>query len=220
MNKIIIFDMDGVIVDSEPLHAQHIHHFLTDLGVNNPQSFNKSLKGVSAPDTWKILVEEFNLEQDINHLVAQSRMSYMTFLETLTELPRIPGATDFIEYCYAKEYTMALASSASPKRIELFLNRLKLKKYFTTIISGDDIQHSKPAPDIFLLAAKYLNVEPKDCIVIEDAENGVRAAKAAGMKCIAYAGSDHNMDDLSAADMIVDDFHVLVEELRTGRIKI
>ncbi|MEK7152450.1 MAG: HAD family phosphatase [Patescibacteria group bacterium] len=214
--KAAIFDMDGVIVDSEPLHMQHLHEFLRGMGVDRPQEFETSLKGVSANDTWKMLIEAFNLEYEINDLVTRSRQSYVSYLESLPALPVIPGAADFIKYTSKKGYRLALASSAAPKRIELFLQKLKLRQYFETIVSGDDIEHSKPAPDIFLLAAKKLGMQPRDCVVVEDAWNGVQAARAAGMKCIAYGGSVHNTDDLSAADIVVKDFKAFVKALKTG----
>ena len=88
------------------------------------------------------------------------------------------------------------------------------------MVSGDDVEHSKPAPDIFLEAATRLGVKPKDCVVVEDANNGLRAAIAAGMKCIAYSGSTHNTDDLSAADVVVKDFKALTKALKTGELPV
>jgi beta-phosphoglucomutase family hydrolase len=202
----IIFDMDGVIVDSEPLHIEHLHSYLKKNGVKHPESFDRSLKGVNAADTWKMLKKEFNLDHDLNTLINDSRKSYVDFLNSLDSLPEIPGAVKLIKALHSKHYPLALGSSAAPKRIELFLNKLGLRTSFQIIVSGDDVKRSKPSPDIFLLAAEKMNAKPVNCVVIEDANNGVAAAKAAGMKCIAYSGSSHNTDDLSEADLIVKDF--------------
>ena len=220
MKNIVIFDMDGVIVDSEPLHSDHLRIFLTNLGVESPEKITHNMKGRNARNIWELLIQEFQLEHDLDELVVRARASYFSYLTELPELPSIPGAVEFIEYCYQKKYTLAIASSASPRRIDMFLEKIGVKDYFDIIISGDDVQHAKPAPDIFLLAAEKLNANPVDCIVVEDAENGVIAAKAAGMKCIAFGGSDHNTDNLLGADLVITDFHALIKGLKTGELPV
>ncbi|HET8701018.1 MAG TPA: HAD family phosphatase, partial [Nitrococcus sp.] len=214
--KAVIFDMDGVIVDSEPLHITHLHEFLRSIGVARPDTFTRNLKGVSAYDTWRMLNETFELKHDIDELIVRSRESYVQYLQNLESLPVIPGALTLIKYLKRSGYRLALASSAAPARIDMFLSKLKLKSYFENVVSGDDVERSKPAPDIFLLAAHNLGAKPTECVVIEDAENGVQAAKAAGMRCIAYGGSLHNTDNLLEADLIVKDFGKLVKSMRTG----
>ncbi len=99
---------------------------------------------------------------------------------------------------------MALASSSPPEFIDIFVDRFDLRKYFSFLISGEDIKHSKPDPEIFLMCAEKLNVAPEECIVIEDAISGIEAAKRAGMGCIAIAGS-HPRDELNKADFIASD---------------
>ena len=210
----VIFDMDGVLVDSEPLYEQHLQAFLIQIGVTQPELLTVSLKGVNSRDTNTLLIETFNLEYEIEELITMSRQAYLDHLNSLENLPSIPGVVGLVKQLIKSGYTLALASSASAKRIDLFLTKLKLNRYFPVIACGDDVERSKPAPDIFLLAAKKLGVKPKDCVVIEDAQNGVRAAKSAGMKCIAYAGSDHNTDDLSEADVIIKDFTALTKSLK------
>ncbi len=216
----IIFDMDGVIVDTEPLHIQHLHGYLRKIGVVEPESFKRSLKGVSARDTWQMLIENFDLEDDLETLIQDSRESYIDYLESLDTLPVIPGVVQLVKTLHSKGYRLALGSSAAPKRIELFLHKLSLQKYFERIVSGDDVKKSKPAPDIFLKAAQLMQVKPSDCVVIEDANNGIAAARAAGMKCIAYGGSVHNSDDLAQADLIVKDFKTLANSIERGGLPV
>lgn len=218
--KAVIFDMDGVIVDSEPLYEQHLQAFLVKLGVSEPELLEVNLKGVSSRDTSKLLIKTFQLEYEVDELVTVSRKAYLDHINSLEKLPSIPGAVEFVKHLSKSGFSLALASSASAKRIDLFLTKLGLKLYFPVIACGDDVNRSKPAPDIFLLAAQKLGVKPANCIVVEDAQNGVRAAKAAGMKCIAYAGSDHNSDDLSEADLVVKDFKALTRSLKNQTLPV
>lgn len=131
--------------------------------------------------------------------------SYLEFLKK-SNLNSIPGVAELIQYLLDKNIKIAVASSASLKRIKTLLEIIKLSDEFEIIISADDIKNSKPHPEIYLIAAKTLGMNPKDCIAIEDATNGVKSAKAAGMKVIGYAGSSHNTQDLSEANLIINDF--------------
>lgn len=214
----IIFDMDGVLVDSEPIAEQHFKLFFAELGIVDELPF--STKGRSSRNVARLLIETFNLEYTVDELVVMSRKKYREHLNALPYIPEIPGAKRFVKSLAKNGHPLALASSASPERIAFFLKEIGLTKYFPVIACGEDVEFSKPAPDIFLLAAKKLGVDPKNCVVVEDAENGVRAAKAAGMMCIAYNGSDHNTDNLLETDLIVKDFDKLVEALKPGKLPV
>lgn len=218
--KAVIFDMDGVLIDSEPLYEQHLKTFLVTLGVSDPEKLQRSLKGKSSKDISAILIETFSLTHNLDELTQISRQAYLDYLNAQELLPPIPGAKELVEHLHRAGHPIALASSASNKRIKLFLDKLGLEQYFKLIASGEDVKRSKPAPDIFLLAADLLGKSPEECVVIEDAWNGVQAAKAAGMKCIAYSGSIHNSDDLSDADLIVKDFTALAKALKPGLLPV
>jgi beta-phosphoglucomutase len=209
----VIFDMDGVLVDTEPLNEQHMEAFLTSLGVKKP-AFDPELKGFNSQTIWILLKQQYKLQQNIDELIAQARNHYLDFLKSLDQLPAVAGTRELVEYLDSLGCKLAIGSSASPRRIKFTLEKLGIARYFPVIISGDDIARSKPAPDVFLLAAKKLDADPADCIVIEDAYNGVTAAKAAGMTCIAYTGAEHNHDDLSAADLIIRDFAEFTDSLK------
>lgn len=108
-----------------------------------------------------------------------------------------------------KNLKLAVASSASPKRIETLLSLCKIQHFFEVIVGGDHVEKSKPAPDIYLKASDLLGISPKNCIVIEDAKNGVMAGKNAGMKVVGFKGFLHNKQDLSCADIIIKNFSEL-----------
>jgi beta-phosphoglucomutase len=212
----VIFDMDGVIVDTEPLTDAHHKRYLQELGADLEAKPFQPQRGMNSRGTWEVFKAIYELEHDIDFLIESGREKYVEHLKTLDEIPIVDGVSKLIHQLHAVGYRIALASSSNPKRIELFLNRLKLIDYFEVTVSGDDVEHGKPAPDCYLLAAKQLGVHPKHCVVIEDAQFGVRAAKAAGMKCLGFAGLPHNDQDLSEADVIITDFHQITEFVKGG----
>ena len=115
----------------------------------------------------------------------------------------VPGVTELLERLREMEIPMAIASSSPRQFIEAVIEKIGIKQYFTEWLSGEEAEHSKPEPDIFLKVAGLLNVEPDECIVIEDSTSGIIAAKKAGMRCIGYRNVNSGNQDLSEADMIV-----------------
>lgn len=206
MNKAVIFDMDGVIVDTEPLTDQHAVHFMSELGIDIPADFNDKFRGRTSMDFCRGIIEQFKLDKSVDELVILLRDSHLKFVITHPELKLIEGIEDLIYKAHKKNLGLAVASSASPKRINAILDLFEIKKYFKVIVSGDDAKKGKPDPEIFLVAARKLNVKPENCVVIEDSENGVLAARSAGMRCIGFAGMPHNKSDLLKADLVVKDF--------------
>lgn len=217
MIKAIIFDLDGVIVDTEPLNKQCVRQFLIDLGVKNPQPLNVNLQGLNTKAYLTTIKAGYKLGESVQELSARWQPTYLSFLESLDQIPIIPGIPELIDYLLKAKYRLAIASSANPMRVKLILDKIQLQHPFSVIVDGDSYKHSKPAPDCFLLAASRLGVSPEECIVIEDSINGVGAAKAANIPCIAYAGSDHNDDDLSQADVVIKDFILLTRALEAGK---
>lgn len=214
--KAVIFDLDGVIVDTEPLNKLCVRQFLMTLGLTNPKSLPATMQGLNTQAYWTRIKSEYGLMATIEELAVRWRPYYLAYLGALDTIPVIPGIPELIDYLSTHNYSLAIASSANPKRIKLILEKINLEHPFSVIVDGDSYKHSKPAPDCFLLAAERLGVMPADCIVIEDSTNGVRAAQAAHIPCIGYGGSDHNTDDLSAATTIVNDLKSLAQSLQSG----
>ncbi|MBI2032998.1 MAG: HAD family phosphatase [Candidatus Levybacteria bacterium] len=204
MIKTIIFDMDGVIVDSEPLFDSFLMDYCKNLGVSLTQTHLEAYRGKTSRSQWTDIINEFSLIHSVDELIVDARKSYLQYLEVKLIKP-IPGITTLLRKL-SRTYVLVLASSASPHRITLFLDKTRVRNFFQAIVSADDVIHGKPAPDVFLLAAKKVKAKPYECVVVEDATNGVQAAKNAKMKVIGYKGLLHNTQDLSMADAVIKNF--------------
>jgi len=202
MIKAFIFDMDGVIIDSEPLHFQTDRMVMKKYGVDISDDELNSFVGVTNPEMWAILIQRYNINATVEELL-EIQYQYKAQVFGQSELQPIIGIPELIMDLKEKGISVALASSSSRQFIELVLRSLHIYDSFDVIISGEEVTHGKPAPDIFLKAAEELKVAPKECIVLEDSGNGVKAAKAAGMKCIAYFNPNSGIQDISLADYTV-----------------
>lgn len=201
--KGIIFDMDGVLVDSEPYIMKAAMQMFAELGLKTvPEDFhpftgtgeNRFLGGVA---------EKYNFPVDIQQA---KKRTYDIYLEIIKgKLKPLPGAREFVNNCRALGKKIAIASSADWRKVEGNLSEIKLPAaLFDAIVAGEDVVHKKPAPDIFLLAAQKIGIDPKDCLIVEDALSGIKAAKAAGCKCLAITSS-YIVDKLPGADFYAPD---------------
>lgn len=204
--KAIIFDMDGVIVDTEPLNDKHMAVFLQRYNITVTENFFERFRGTSSTTIWSSIIEEFKLTQPIDMLIADSRKSYLEYLKRSPEFKITRGLKSLLQRLRTAGFTLAVASSAYKKRVEITLSRFNIDKMFEVVISADDVKQSKPDPQIYLLTAQLLQLHPNQCVVIEDATNGVLAAKNAGMKVIGYQGMPHNTQDLSMANVVIKKF--------------
>jgi HAD superfamily hydrolase (TIGR01509 family) len=206
--------MDGVIIDSEPFYLVIGMELYKKLNINITKDEHCSFTGVSNTNMWTIIKNNYGLKETVNELVAIQNKANIEYLEENIEKP-IPGVMKILESLRKNKIKIALASSSSMEIIRMVLEKLKVTEYFQAIESGENLEKSKPAPDIFLNAAEMLQVEPECCIVIEDSNHGVTAAKAAGMKCIGFQNPNSGNQNLEAADLIVDS----LEELNLDIIK-
>ncbi|MEK7092172.1 MAG: HAD family phosphatase, partial [Patescibacteria group bacterium] len=192
-------------IDTEPLNDLHMIEFLKKLGVDVSHDYLQRFRGTHAKDAWNQISKDFKLATPVDELIASVRISYLQYLTSL-DLKPIAGVLPFLKKLKKEKIALAVASSAYHKRISILLEVCKLKDFFDVVVSGDHVQHSKPNPEIYLKTAQILKRDPKDCIVFEDATNGILAAKSAGMKVIGYKGGDHNKQDLSKADIVITTF--------------
>ncbi|MCF6280058.1 MAG: HAD-IA family hydrolase [Flavobacteriaceae bacterium] len=211
MEKIscVVFDMDGVIVNTEPLHKKAYFSTFNELNLKVSNEFYHSLTGTSTLNAFQKLVNHFNLEINPVELVAKKRGYFNDLFISDSELQLIEGVEDIIIYFYNKGLTLVLASSASHNTINRVFKRFNLNKYFIGKLSGADLKASKPHPEIFENAAKLANTPTKNCIVIEDSDNGILAANRAKIYCVGYKSEHSKMQTLENADLVIDRFEEL-----------
>jgi HAD superfamily hydrolase (TIGR01509 family) len=206
--KGVIFDMDGVIIDSEPMHYKVFMRYSTEvLGLDIRTEEYNTFIGTTNTHIFTFLKEKYCLKQAVADMVEDYEQKIEEFLlSAKEEIVPIAGVDVLAGKLYNEKLKLAVASSSAQRRIDIVVDMFDLDQYFSVKISGEGIRHSKPAPDIFLLAAKTLGIFPAECVVIEDSTNGVKAAKAAGMKCIGYNNPSSVNQDISPADLIIDSF--------------
>lgn len=204
----VVFDMDGVLLDSEPLHHLVVNELLAEHGVHVSDAQYRAYLGTTVEDTWADLIQRFSLPGT----VADYRGRYdAAILEAYRRhaVPA-PGAVELVQGLRARGVKLAVASSSRTAWVETALARLGLAAAFDAVVTGDMVRRGKPDPAIYLLAARCLDVAPEQCLAIEDAPAGVAAARAAGMTVVAvrtpytrglsFAGAVHVLDELTAFD--------------------
>lgn len=205
-----IFDLDGVIVDTAKYHYLAWKRLASELGFNFTEKQNEKLKGVSRMRSLDILLEvgNKNFDDDTKLKLADKKNKwYVEYISKMDTSEILPGVKDFLMLLKKNNIKISLGSAS--KNSMLILENLKLKDCFDSIIDGNKVSKAKPDPEVFLLGAKELNLSPEECVVFEDAEAGVQAAKAANMKVIGIGSSSI----LHEADKVIKGFENQTLEL-------
>jgi HAD superfamily hydrolase (TIGR01509 family) len=209
MIEAIIFDMDGTLVDTEPFNTEIEKRLFRLNKVEISEEAHQKYLGIASDAMWLEITEQHQLQIPVSELIEQNHKESFKYLSEVERIPIMPGLVDLLEKLQFRKYPMAVASSSTPEIIELILSRTNLKKYFRVIVSAQEAGKSKPEPDVFLLAVKKLGIKPANCLVVEDSENGIKAAQAAGMTCIAYEGPGADPEKQKEADAVIQNFSQL-----------
>jgi beta-phosphoglucomutase family hydrolase len=210
----VIFDMDGLMIESEHLHSRSFEEVLKNHGAEpelNDVGVVQTL-GIGTPNNWKKLKKKHGLEPSVEELTDQKHLVYE---DLIPQVHVTPGLLELLNDLKKSGIKMAVASGSSKNNIDRILKQVNIKNYFEAIVSSDDVEHPKPSADIFLYAAQKLKVKPKNCIVLEDAQSGIEAAKAASMLAIAVPNQFSRNHDFSKADYRFNS----LEELSASKLK-
>ena len=207
--------MDGVIVDTEPLHRKAYQKTFADLKIEVSDELYSTFTGSSTQRVCETLIQEFGLKISWQE-IAEIKRNYFKFLfDHDPYFDLIPGVLALIQHYFQQDIKLVLASSAHLNTINWVFEKFGLEKYFIGKISGASLKESKPNPEIFLLAAEIAQEATENCMVIEDSTNGILAAHRAGIFCAGFRSEHSALQDYSLANIVADDF----QELRLEKIQ-
>lgn len=201
--------MDGVIVDTEPVHSYAYFQHFAELNIDVSKDMFTSFMGNSTRNTFQKLKELFSIEYEVEDLIQRKRTLFNDAFDNKEDLELLEGVEKLIRNLHENGLQLIVASSASKVTIDRVFKRFNLHQYFSHIVSGEDFPNSKPHPAIFEFAAGLSIASKENCIVIEDSTNGVVAAKAAGIFCVGYNSENSKLQDLTLADLVINHFDEL-----------
>ncbi|MFA6381786.1 MAG: HAD family phosphatase [Candidatus Buchananbacteria bacterium] len=204
MIKGVIYDLDDLMVNSIGFHQKAnqkvLKKYNSDFNKLPKDLYNKFV-GMRVIDILETFIKNLNLKVDLETLKTERETIFLDLIKN--ELEAMPGLLESLNLFKKHNLKLAVASSGTTRYINIVLNKFNLINFFNVIISGDDVKNGKPNPETFTLAAKKLNLDPPQCLVLEDATNGIKAAKTAGCKCLAIKNPYTPPQDLTNADAVL-----------------
>ncbi len=199
----IIFDMDGVLLDSLRIIRDAFNLIFKKHGFQLSDTDFGKVKGMSLRDQLKLWNKKYNMDYETMEF---SREAWAIEKETIKNIKPDIDLISFLDEMKEKGIPMAVGTSSTRKRAEEIINILGLDKYMKTIITAEHVDNHKPHPETFLATAKALNTDPQKCVVIDDSDSGIEAAKRGDMKAIAFLTRYHTKEELNDSDLIIDSF--------------
>ena len=182
--KAVIFDMDGVLIDSESIHYEIERIIFDRLGISVPEEVHSTYMGTAGDFMYADLKSRFALTDSVEELLEADDLFRGEYFSNLAHIAPNDGVIGLLDEIRATGLKLGVATSSPPEVVKILLTRCGIISYFDAIVTTTEAGPSKPAPDVYLLAAEKLNVSPSECVVFEDSPNGLLAAKRAGMFCI------------------------------------
>lgn len=211
MLEAVIFDMDGVLTDSEVAYDEILQALMGEMGITISREEQLSFRAVPSSVTWETLSARYATRLTAQELWRREHEMIEARYER-GEIPEVPYAFALLKELKRGGLKIAVATSNVRRMVRMVLERSGAAEFVDAISCVEDVENAKPAPDLFLNAARLLNVSPRNCVVVEDAPKGITGAKAAGMKVICYAAPTAPKLDHSEADLVVTSFEGLSRE--------
>jgi beta-phosphoglucomutase family hydrolase len=213
MIKAVIFDMDGVLLDSMPMHLKVWEDIFEKRNIPFSLKIFEKYNGTSTIEIAKRIIEEFNLKDEPENIVKEKHDAEKILGK---DLKLFPETISILKKLREMNYKIAIGTAAMGGTVEFVKEHFGLDKLVDVLVYSAEVEHSKPSPDIFLLAAKELNVKPEECVVVEDAIKGIEAARRAGMVSVAITNTFDKEAFVGVADHIIDNLDELTEKILVG----
>ena len=201
MKKMMIFDMDGVIIDSEPIHEVARRELFQRYGVKDGESLPNPI-GKSCSGYWKEVLQMQNLSGDPLQM-QEEQYARVAEIVRRDRIPANEGMIELLKWCRAHHISIGLASSSTRMLVDRILEYLALKEYFDVTVSGDEVDRKKPDPEIYRKVLELGRVSAADAVAVEDSASGIKAARGAGIFCCGYVNPTSGVQNLSEADHVI-----------------